>query len=213
MRPVVATAASLILIIAIAAPAAASPPERSSYRSYWADKSYATSLDPYVLGAYSRLTIRFAAGEIHTASGKTTYDFVDIFAEGWENDASGVFNRAWEAGYFFNSTPADPSLGGVNPSLADAWVDAGPLTFVCYQGPCPSMPDQISVSVSWVANGAQTATLFRPVDDIGAVSSLIFRTRPASASVEFTGGSLNLPPIVVASSISFQQQVYRAPTP
>jgi hypothetical protein len=54
------------------------------------------------------------------------------------------------------------------------------------------MPSQISVSVSWVANGARAATLFRPVDDIGAVSSLIFRTRPATASVGFTGVSRHL---------------------
>jgi len=101
----------------------------------------------------------------------------------------------------------------VSPSLADAWTDSGTLTFVCYQGEYPWMPSQISVSVSWVANGAQAATLFRPIDDIGAVSSLIFRTRPAAASVGFTGVSLDLPPIVVASSISFQQPVYRAPTP
>jgi hypothetical protein len=180
--------------------------------SSWADTSYASGLDPYAPGAYARLTIRFASVVNRTADGTSTRNFVDIFADGWENDAVSVFRYPWEAGYSFTSIPADPSLGGVNPSLADAWVDSGPLAFVCYQGECPSMPSQISVSISWVANGAQAATLFRPVDDIGAVSSLIFRTRPATASVD-TGGSLVLPPIVTGSSISFQQQVYRAPTP
>jgi len=213
MRSVVATAASLALALMIAAQVAASPPERSIYTSYWAQTSYVSGLDPHAPGVYTRLAIRFAFAETRTADGTTTFSFVDIFADGWENDESSVFNRPWEGGYLFMSTPADPSLGNVNPSLADAWVGATDLAFVCYQGPCPSMPSQISVSVSWVAIGSQTATLFRPVDDIGAVSSLIFRTRPASAAVEFTGGSLDVPPIMVGSSVSFQQQVYRAPTP
>jgi hypothetical protein len=212
MRRVVATILPLILVLAFAAPVAASRPDRTSYQSYWADTTHATSLDPFALGSYQTLTIRFASSVNRSAGESTTTNFVDIFAMGWENDTTGVFNNPWEAGYFFASTPADPTLGGVDPSLADAWVDSGPLTFVCYQGPCPSMPLQISVSARWVADGAQTVITAQPVDDIGAVSSLINRARPASVSIEFTGGSLDVPPIAVSSSISFQEQVYRAPS-
>jgi len=212
MRRVFPIAASLILAMAFAGPAAAERPERSIYTSLWASTSYVSGLDPYAPGAYSRLTIRYSSWEFRRADGTTTLNFIDIFADGWTNTVSTVFNDPWEAGYFLELTPADPRLGGVSPSLADAWVDAGPLAFVCYQGPCPAMPVEISMSVSWVANGAPAATLYHEVDDIGAVSSLIYRGRAATASVD-SAGLLNLPAIVTGSSISFQQQVYRAPTP
>ena len=42
---------------------------------------------------------------------------------------------------------------------------------------------------------------------------MIFRVRPAAGDFHFAGGSLTLPPIVKHSYISYQQQVYRAPTP
>lgn len=212
MRRVLATMISLVLVLAFAAPVAASRPERIIYQSYWADTTHVTSLDPFAAGSYRSLRIRFASSVTHTAGESATSNFVDIFAMGWENDTSSVFIGPWEAGYFLSSTPADPSRGDVNSSLADAWVDSGPLAFVCYHGPCPSMPLQISVSARWVADGAQTVITTHPVDDVGAVSSLVNRARPASASIEFTGGSLDVPPIVVSSYISFQEQVYRAPS-
>jgi hypothetical protein len=75
------------------------------------------------------------------------------------------------------------------------------------------MPAQISVTASWTATDGQTVVASHPVDDIGAVSSMLVRTRPASASVQFTGGLLYVPPIVVASNLTDQMQIYRAPTP
>lgn len=213
MRPLVAAAVALFLAVSIATPVAAGPPERAGYASTWAYATYASGLDPYAPGAYSRLTVRFAAGNTRTADGRATFDFVDIFADGWENDASSVFNHPWEAGYFYEASPADPSLGAVSPSLDQAWLESGSLTFVCYQGPCPEMPNQVWVSASWIASGPQTVTESHPVDDIGGVSSELVRIRPADASVEFAGGAFRIPSILVASYLTFQEQIYRAPAP
>jgi hypothetical protein len=213
MRRIVALVASVAVALAIAAPVAAAPPERSSYASYWTNTKYVSSLDPYAPGAYSELTIRFATGQTRTADGRSTFSFLDIFASGFRNEPSVVFMDPWEGGYFVTATPADPSLGDVEPSLARAWADAGPLTFVCYQGPCPAMPSPIDISVDWIATGGLTVTPSHPVDDIGGVSSMVVRSRPADVTVSVTGGSLPLPAILVGSTIWWQMQVYRAPTP
>lgn len=213
MRRIVALVASLVIALAIAAPATAAPPERSSYASYWTNTRYVSSLDPYAPGAYTELTIRFSTGQARTADGRSTYSFLDIFASGFRNDPSGVvFIDPWEGGYFTTARPADTSLGDVEPSLARAWAHAGPLTFVCYRGPCPTMPSPIDISVEWIATGAQTVTPSHPVDDIGGVSSMVVRSRPADVTVDVSGGSLPLPAILVGSTIHWQMQVYRAPT-
>jgi hypothetical protein len=212
MRPIVATVAASVLVIALAAPAVASPPERSSYTSYWGIATYASHLDPNAPGIHTGLRITFSTGQTRTADAKSTFSLVDIYATGYEVDPTGEVNHSWEAGYGVRVTPADPSLGGVDPSLASAWAQSGLLTFVCYQGPCPSMPAQITMSARWDAVGAQTVTTGHPVDDIGGVSTLVNRTRPATVSFEFTGGSLDFPSIETGVDITWQTQVYRAPS-
>ena len=213
MRRIVALVASVAIALAIAAPVAAAPPERSSYASYWADSKYVSSLDPYAPGTYSELTLRFATGKTRAADGRSTFSLLDIHATGFRNEASVVFIDPWEGGYSTTVTPADPSMGDVDQTLAGAWANVGPLTFVCYQGPCPAMPSPIDISVEWVATGAMTVQASHPVDDIGGVSSMVVRSRPADVTVSVTGGSLPLPAILVGSEIRWQMQVYRAPTP
>jgi hypothetical protein len=212
MRHIVVLVASFALAVAVVAPATAAPPERSSYATYWTNTKYVSSLDPYAADVYSELTIRFATGQTRTADGRSTFSILDIFASGFRNDPSGVvFIDPWEGGYSASAQPADPSLGGVEPSLAQAWAYAGPLTFVCYQGPCPALPSPIDISVEWVATGPATVTSSHPVDDIGGVSSMVVRSRPADVTVDVTGGHLPLPSILVGSTILWQMQVYRGP--
>jgi len=214
MRRLVALAASLALLLGIAAPAAAaSPPERSNWLSGWASTTFVTSADPYAPGPFMEVEITFATGSWRD-NGRSTFSQIDIRASGYTNLANGtVFMDPWQAGYTMYVTPGDPALGHVDRSLAGAWAEVGPMAYYCYTGPCPSWPATITVSAAWNATGPQAVTPSHPVDDIGGVSSMISRVRPAAGDFKFMGGTLTLPSIVKNSYISYQQQVYRAPTP
>jgi hypothetical protein len=218
MRRLVALAASLALLLGVAAPAAASPPERLSWLSGWASTTFVTSEDPYAPGPFMEVEITFATGRWQDhglfGDGDATFSQIDIRASGYTNLAGGpYFNSPWQAGYTMSVTPGDPTLGYVDPSLRGGWAEVGPMAYYCYTGPCPSWPATITVSAAWTATGPQVVTPSHPVDDIGGVSSMVARMRPAAGDFHFTGGTLTLPPVVKGSSIWYQQQVYRAPTP
>ena len=217
MRRPVALAASFALLFLVAAPAAASPPQRFNELSGWASTTFVTSADPYAIGPFTEVEITFATGRWQDHGwfddGPSTFSQIDIRASGYTNLAGGpYFMYPWQAGYTMFVRPGDPALGHVDPSLAGAWAEVGPMTYYCYTGPCPSWPATITVSAAWTATGPQVVTSSHPVDDIGGVSSMVARMRPAAGDFHFTGGSLTLPP-VVGSNIWYQQQVYRAPTP
>jgi hypothetical protein len=211
MRRCVSIAACLVLSLGLAAPAAAKAPDRWSYTWQYAQVGYVSDLDPHGPGIHSGLTIRFSTVDTRTADGTVTQSIVQVISAGYELDASGGMVRDWYGAYELLTTPADPALGGVDPSLTDAWVDAGPITFVCYTGQCPAMPSQISVSGTWVGAGAEDVSMIRETDDIGTEITLRIRQRPATVSIEFSGGTVVVPPILVQSVIASQVQTSVAP--
>jgi hypothetical protein len=212
MRRAIATVASLILSLGIAAPAAAGPPDGANYTWDYATTSYVSDLSPHAPGVHSRLSVTYSAVVDRTGGGTHTRSVVQVITSGYKLSDTGDMEYDWYGGYEWVVTPENPSLGGIDASLSDAWLAAGPMTSFC-SGNCPAMPAQISVSATWVAIGVPTVTASLPTDDIGGVSSLIYRTRPATASIAFTGGSLDVPPILTGSLIRSQVQIYRPPKP
>jgi hypothetical protein len=211
MRRYVSIAVCLVLSLGFAATAAAKSAERWSYTWQYAQVAYASDVDPHGPGVHSSLTVRFSSVDTRTSDGTMTQSIVQIISAGYELDQGGGMIRDWYGAYEQLTSPADPSLGGVEPSLASAWVQAGPITFVCYLGQCPTMPEQISVSGSWTADGPETATMARATDDIGTEITLRIRQRSATAAIEFSGGSVSVPPILVQSVIASQVQTSVAP--
>ena len=204
---------AIACISTFASPAIAQPPERTVSSARTASVTYVSGLDPHAPGTYTQVTVRFSEWDIRSAGDQGSFSFVDVFMMGWRNEPNVVFIDPWEAGYFVQANPGDPSLGEIAVSLDEAFIDVGPLDFVCYQGTCPSFPSQVSLAGGWHAVGPQTVVASHPIDDIGAVSSMIVRTRPASLTWTLLGPGLDLPPIVLRTELSAQTQVYRAPTP
>ncbi len=201
MRHAIGLAATLALLAVLAPPALASD-SGPLYTWRYAELYYASEAVPSSSpGIHSQLTIRISQSE--TRDGATST--VQVISTGWSTSAGGGMDYDWYAAYEIVG-PYDPSLGGVDPSLRSAWISTGPIELACYQGQCPALPAQLSVSGTWTATGPASATTEKVIDDLGWSSNLMRRERPASSDVVLSP-ALDRPAVLIRSVIASQSQV------
>jgi hypothetical protein len=199
VRRLLPSGVAVVLAMVLVAPVAAVNTSRpaSAYDAFIGYQSDPTLLGP---GVHTRMYIHFATN----GSGYG----VQISGFGWDNGQSGGAMLSDWAWAYEKSYPMEPAIGGISATLKDAWVHSDTLTFQCWTpGKCPPMPPQIIVEVHWTSAGQMTADVFRDSDDFGAEWLRISRSRPATATVEFSypagGGPVPFPALLMRASISF----------
>ena len=207
MRRLLPSGVAVLLGMALAAPVVGSAPARptTSYSAYAHYQSDPTLLGP---GVHTRMWIRYetyGSSQIAQISG----DGADM----GQNDGGMLSDWAWAYEKVYST---EPVVGGVSPTLKDAWVHSDTLVFQCWTpGKCPLMPAEIIVKGTWTGLGQMRAHVAPDTDGVGAEWLRISRSRTAAATFEFTypagDGPLPIPALLMGVSISSNHFVTAKP--
>jgi hypothetical protein len=196
MPRVLLSAVALVLATVLASPVAAGAASRPT-SSYNASVYYQSDPTLLGIGVHKRMWIRYSTdGSSQVAQ---------VSGDGWENLADCYMCSDWAWAYE-KVYSMEPAVGGVSRTLKDAWVRSDTLEFQCWTGECPPMPAKITVEVHWTSTGPVTADVTPDMDSLGVEWLRISRTRPATATIEFSypagSGPVLFPALLVGVSIS-----------